>query len=309
MYTVNPKTMTLISTPRLNAFQQGLLRQPTTYTQQELIGSYIWNQQMAACLYPLLQNMEVFLRNAIDNAARAKYGDYWWDIIDCQRKNNFFFTNIQKAKDTLDKEWRKKHGKHKTPPTWSHDKIIAATEFSTWIYLFDNDFIQPAKVTGNYLFPSLLGHIFHQWHKTLGHSKPHQAIRVDIRNLLEELRIYRNRISHYEPTWLKAYPTMNPTLSLSTIEDKIRKIEKIYQLIHPDIHKYMLNNGLIEAALNHCKLDVLEIYQGIKTDWLKLSRTQQKSLNIRAVYTNQQSSMYFQYKSCVFVLQKFKNRL
>lgn len=268
MYTVNPKTLQLISTPRLNAFKQGLLRNPHSHTQEELIGSYIWNQQMAACLYPLLQNLEIFLRNAIDEAARKQYGDFWWDTIDCHNLNNYFFSNIQKAKQNLDNEWKKNHWTrtHRpTPPQWSHDKIIAATEFSTWVYLFDKDFIQAANATPTtkYLFPSLLGKMFHQWHKILGHNKQHVAIKKDIRDLLEELRIYRNRIAHHEPTWLKAQPTMTPTSSLATIEDKIKKIEKIYQLIHPNVHKYMLSNGFVDAAFNHCKLDILEKYQGI----------------------------------------------
>lgn len=316
MYTINSKTLQLISTPRLSAFKQGLIRNPSSYTEQELIGSYIWNQQMAACLYPLLQNLEIFLRNAIDDAARRRYGDFWWDTIDCNRPNNYFFSNIQKAKQNLDNEWTKEWKKtnwtrrHKptppAPPHWSHDKIIAATEFSTWVYLFDNDFIKPATSTGNYLFPSLLGSIFYQWNRTIGHSRQNDAIKIDIRNLLEELRIYRNRIAHHEPTWLKAQPTMTPASSLATIEEKIKRIEKIYQLIHPDIHQYMLNNGLIGKARAHCQLEVLEFHQGIGTNPLKLSRKQQKAFNIHALQTNKQAARYLQYKSDIFVLQKFK---
>lgn len=310
MHNINPKTLSLISTPRLDAFKYALLRNKVHYTQQELIGSYIWNQQMAACIYPLLQNLEIFLRNTIDLAARNKYGDYWWDKIDCNQKNNFFFGKIKEAKKNLDTEWKKTNKITPTLPlpTWSHDQIVAATDFSTWIFLFDKDFIKPSKTNRkkNWLWPELLGKVFHQWHKTLGHSKQQQAI-IDIRNLLEELRRCRNRISHHQPTWLKAYKPMTPNNALSTIQDKITKIGKVYQLIHPDIYTYMKDNGLIDSALQHCHIDTLEMYQGVKPlSFFKLTRKQQKMLNTNLLCANPQLTKYIKHKSSVFVFKKFR---
>ena len=81
MYFTSKAIEQLISSSRMDAFKFGLLNDPKHYSQQELIGSYIWNQQMAACIYPLLQNLEIFLRNAVDRAVRNKYGNFWWEKI------------------------------------------------------------------------------------------------------------------------------------------------------------------------------------------------------------------------------------
>jgi len=64
----------------------------------------IWAQHAASSLYPLFQNLEISLRNAIDSAARKRFGDYWWDKITVTKGNlneTRFRRNIHKAVDSL----------------------------------------------------------------------------------------------------------------------------------------------------------------------------------------------------------------
>lgn len=307
MYPSNTTILKFVTNERMTSFRLGLLKTPTHPTDKELIGSYIWNQQMAACLYPLLQNLEVFLRNAIDNAARQAYGDFWWDNISCYRRNNYFFTNISKAKERLKKEWERQHPT--TPvPRWTHDQIVAATEFSTWLYLFDNDFRkksnQQSSSADNYLWPSLLGKVFQNWH-LLNERSPKEAL-IKIRNSLEELKGYRNRIFHHEPTWLKAHPRMTPFLSLQTIQQKIDKIAFIYSLIHNDVISYINDSYLLQRAYNHCQLVELEVMQGILPISQKLTRGQRKVLKIPLAIMRENKPYYFLERNEILVMCKRK---
>lgn len=67
--------MPLISTPRLASYV-------TTFkplSDHELYGIYIWSQLASGAIYPLMQNLEITLRNAIDAGARKRFGLMWWN--------------------------------------------------------------------------------------------------------------------------------------------------------------------------------------------------------------------------------------
>lgn len=142
--------ISLISSERLGSYR-------TTFRpadECEIYGIYIWSQHAAASIYPLLQNLEISLRNAIDKEARARFGEQWWERIQSTRDRNEgnFHRNIEKAKDCLTREWckkekRRRHGtrlENLPIPWWTHDQIIAATDFSTWHHILNNEYISPA---------------------------------------------------------------------------------------------------------------------------------------------------------------------
>ena len=68
----------LISSPRLGSYI--VTFKPAD--DHELYGTYIWSQLASGSVYPLLQNLEITLRNAIDTEARKRFGDKWWVIPD-----------------------------------------------------------------------------------------------------------------------------------------------------------------------------------------------------------------------------------
>ena len=65
--------ISLISSMRLDGYR-------TTFrpnNECELYGIYIWSQHAAASIYPLLQNLEISLRNAVDREA----GEIWRYVV------------------------------------------------------------------------------------------------------------------------------------------------------------------------------------------------------------------------------------
>lgn len=130
----------LITTPRLNHFI-------TTFRPVkncEVYGVYIWTQHAASSIYPLLQNLEITLRNSIDREATRRFGQKWWDnlALHCRgrKQSTMFYKKITAAIDKLNQDWeqeeRQKGNRNPgNPPVWSHDQIIAATDFSAWHFI------------------------------------------------------------------------------------------------------------------------------------------------------------------------------
>lgn len=260
--------ISLISSIRLDGYR-------TTFrpnNECELYGIYIWSQHAAASIYPLLQNLEISLRSAVDREARMRFGDMWWETIHCTKDRDecHFYKNIEKAKECLTREWRKKEmGRRRGAytqvqpvPEWSHDRIIASTDFSTWHYVLNNEFNAPApRDNHGYLWPKSLSKVFKNYARI--NTNP-QKVRKALIDLIFELREYRNRIFHHEPIWVKAPNVNDARTAIDTIRVKINKIELIIEALDINLLKVMKKVGLFENARRVCSLEELNIYRYTK---------------------------------------------
>lgn len=254
----------LISSIRLGSYR-------TTFRpvdECELYGVYIWSQHAAASIYPLLQNLEISLRNAIDREARARFGEMWWERIHSTKDRDecLFHKNIEKAKECLTREWRKKEMRRRRGaqpvPDWTHDQIIASTDFSTWHYVLNNEYSAPApRDNPLYLWPKSLSKVFKNYGKI--NTNP-QKVRKDLIDIIFELREYRNRISHHEPIWVKAPNVNDARTAIDTIRIKINKIERIIEALDINLLSGMRKVGLFENARRVCSVEELDIFRYTK---------------------------------------------
>ena len=161
-----PPILSLISAPRLASYD-------TTFspsTDSELYGIYIWAQHVVGALYPILQNIEISLRNAIDAEARQRFGEFYWRLPQFNTPQTIDFSNnLRKAESKLNAEWRtrehRRRGLISGTSAWSHDKIVAATDFSTWEYVLRDDFSTQDRTQEPYcLWPLSMSKIFRQYH-------------------------------------------------------------------------------------------------------------------------------------------------
>lgn len=260
--------ISLISSIRLDSYR-------TTFRpadECELYGIYIWSQHAAASIYPLLQNLEISLRNAVDREARARFGERWWERIHSTkgREQCHFHKNLEKAKDCLVREWRKKemrrrrgvHAQARSVPDWTHDQIIAATDFSTWHYVLNNEYSAPApRDNPLYLWPKSLSKVFKNYAKI--NANP-QRVRKELIDIIFELREYRNRISHHEPIWVKAPNVNDARTAIDTIRVKINKIELVIEALDINLLNVMKKVGLFENARRVCSVEELDIFRYTK---------------------------------------------
>lgn len=144
----------------------------------ELLSRYIWNIALSESLYPVLQTLEIALRNRIYEVVSEHYkNDSWLDDTELlypkeQEKINDAKNEIRKA------------GK-----MFSFNHIIAELSFGFWTSLFDSRYEHQQR-----LWPILIKPIF-------PYIPARIRTRAFISKLLNRIRNLRNRIYHYEPVW------------------------------------------------------------------------------------------------------------
>lgn len=214
---------------------------------RECYGIYIWSQKASSAIYPILQHLEITLRNSVDKEARKAFGgDFWWDKIFIDKtKNKFddFIKNINKAKkDCVIK---------------SHDNIISKTDFYTWQAIFSEAFHSKRKDINNALWPK----ISYKALKLLDRNIDEQTARLDFVKKLDEIRLYRNRLSHNDCIWVKV-KSNNQKSAIDSILQKINDAELLIKTINPNVHNALSTWGVFDHGRRVCSVNEMDLYLG-----------------------------------------------
>lgn len=222
---------------------------------------YIWNTHVCGALYPLISMAEITLRNAIDQALMADLGTFWWSGARLRHRSHqagivlphavqAVHDNFIKASRKYIAEVRSRHRVrgHITP---SHAGVLAKTEFSTWEFLLDAEFMGRGLI-----WPKHLSTVFR------GHWPSHQAsiVLAHARDLVATLRDFRNRLFHHEPAW-KRYGVRTEADALQHLQEKICKAESLLALIHPESLRLLQTNGLLRDAHRACTAAEIRRFQ------------------------------------------------
>ena len=188
----------LISNERISSYQNVFL----PGNDVELMGVYLWNGFVCGALYPLMAAVEITLRNAIDQALVADMGRFWWaggklryrtfaPGAEAPHPVQAVRENFAKATRSHAAEQRRRHAvRGNVMP--QHHGIIAKTEFSTWEFLLDAEFMGRGMI-----WPKHLSAVFRgPWPVHRG-----AAVLAHAHDLVATLRDFRNRLFHHEPAW------------------------------------------------------------------------------------------------------------
>lgn len=238
----------LVSNERINSYQN--VFRPASDI--ELMGVYLWNAHVSGAIYPIIGAAEITLRNAIDRALRGHLGNFWWSGHRLRYRSFVRSTppphpvqavrdNFAKATRKFITEQRSRYGVtgHITP---THHGVMAKTEFSTWGFMLDHEFM------GNGLiWPSRLGTVFAgAWPSTQA-----STMLTHVQDLVTTVRDFRNRLFHHEPAW-KRFGVQTEADALQHLQEKIGKIESLVSLIHPENLRLLEKNGLLRTARRAC---------------------------------------------------------
>lgn len=144
----------------------------------DAVARYLWNMALGEALYPVLQALEVALRNGLNDELAALYGATWYDDA-AVVVNVWGRKEIAEAKKTLSRFY-----KPHTP-----GRIVAELKFGFWTHLFNVDYERP-------VWQKL-------WSKPTvfrGVPRKHRK-RRDLSTRLNGIRDFRNRVFHHEPIW------------------------------------------------------------------------------------------------------------
>lgn len=141
--------------------------------------AYTHNLLLAEAMVPMLNVLEIALRNSIHAALTVQYGRTdWWESWTGDPAFKWQLGQIAEAKGKLAR-------RHEVE---SPDKVIAELTFAFWSSLFNKAF----HIT---LWSSL--------HKLFRHCPKHLRQRKTISAAFNQIRDLRNRIFHHEPLlWL-----------------------------------------------------------------------------------------------------------
>ncbi|MCU5775508.1 CAAX protease [Erwiniaceae bacterium BAC15a-03b] len=262
-----PPVMSLLSTARLASVPVIF----DLHSDIEKYGFSIWLQHAAAALYPLVQQLELVLRNSIDNAARSRFGDYWWDKIlyDKTKENaDNFIGNINKAKNKLKKRWKRSeriqpgltNSVRIKAPAFTHDDIVASADLHTWEAILVDAYNTDIKnLKSEFLWPLSLSKTFRRL--DVINNNPTKA-RKEIINLINELREYRNRLFHHDCIWIKS-KSVDTRTAIDSIREKINLIEKVLFAISPSTVSALSKWGIFAHARRVCSVQELNIYTNL----------------------------------------------
>lgn len=244
----------LISSHRIASYSKVF----STSNDAELVGAYLWNSHVCGVLYPLLSAAEVTLRNSIDTALTADLGKFWWKAKILKYKS---FTPGGPVPDAVGKltknfgsafstAWYERKGRQVGGQP-DHQEVVSKTEFSTWEFVLDNEYMG-----NNLIWPKNLGRVFKgQWPTSQA-----SAMLAGCKDQVALVRKFRNRVFHYEPAW-KRFNVTDEQQAIAHLHEKIGKITDLISWISPEKIDLLEKSGVIRTAYRACSVAEIERFK------------------------------------------------
>lgn len=260
-----------ISSPRLNTYRSFF----NPLDDVELFGCYLWSKEVAAAFFPLLQVLEITLRNAIHKEARQALGPYWFDNVAIrpvhnlaqnqasaqQRAVNQHTRSIQSARESI----RRDLGLRPSAQI-QEDRIIAKVTFGFWTNLFNAAF--DVNRNAQALWPNLLRPVFP--------NAPRRARgRNTIQGKLVSIRGFRNKAFHHEPIWNIGQPVTVQD-AMTRLNDTKELIVEVVRWMSLDSEALAYKAGYIKAINRVCSIEHLEYLKNPGRHDLPLSRVKRE---------------------------------
>lgn len=256
-----------ISIERLSSYRIIVRKQ----SPKNLIAAYHWNKHVSASLYPILQCLEVTLRNALHISASKAFGaSDWYEIIlkqggdvkfkaDYPRWQTKYFRKSAGYPDELGKRaWKSNHENMllgikshlcKENKPLSASNVIAGVMFGFWVSFFEDAYAgTDPKLT---LWPHLERDIFVKGKKVQDRKSAH--------DLLLKIKELRNRMSHHEPVW----KTKGVNDDVSAVNFLVLHLEYALNLIEsmsPERYNFLIRSGKVDAFRLICNVNRLREY-------------------------------------------------
>lgn len=238
-----------LSTPRFATYQLPILGGTSP---EQCLGMYLWNKQLASAFLPVLQIVEISLRNAIHQsyvaaqeaeierrfpehiwAAKKEAATRWFMNKFSQQNNPDAYRNIEAAKRQL-----RYANKPITP-----ENVIAKLTFGFWVSLVRKDF-DVQRATYLTLWPNLRAEVFP---KAVNPATGNPISINSIGNELKDINKIRNRLSHHEPLWRNSAAYQVEEI-INKVIDQYDRCLKVINWINPS------NLKLLELIDNNRKM-------------------------------------------------------
>ncbi|WP_460233228.1 Abi family protein [Aurantivibrio plasticivorans] len=250
MRTINhTKLEPYISSARLNTYSNFF----APADQIELFGCYLWSKEVAAAFFPLLQVLEITLRNAIHKEARSALGPYWFDNVATRPQRRLSASqhrHVQHLADSIRKARAEIRRDLNMPltATVNEDRIIAKVTFGFWTNLFSAAF--DVNRNPRALWPNLLRPVFPNAPR--GHRD-----RSTMQSKLLAIKTFRNKAFHHEPIWNIGRPA-GVIDAINKLQSTCNDISDMIKWISLDCLDLAEKAGYISTIRRVCSLEHLD---------------------------------------------------
>ncbi|HDG1673092.1 TPA: Abi family protein [Kluyvera cryocrescens] len=241
----------------------------------ECIGAYVWNKRVGAALFPLLQCLEVTLRNGVNNAASAHFGTpAWFDSLTKLAGHDYYHAFIAQYPHLVNNFYRKgvSTGSRKNKKIWTSrhesmlyqakdklskaskplhaDAIVAELMLGFWVGMFEKNYHDLNNA--NRLWPHLEPVVF-------PNLLPSERRHGEVHKKLIPIKALRNRVAHHEPIWKHA-TVGNSVTAIKMLTQIIDDIVFIINGISRERAEMLHESGIEGAARAICRKESLDFY-------------------------------------------------
>lgn len=224
-----------LSAPRLSRYLKA-----TGNRKSEAARLYMANLRLAKSFHPVLGLLEVIIRNCLNNELSVHFKDPYWIL---NQKNEFMNDNSltykhpktgKKVKNTYlrSKVIKAEKALNKRGAVITAGKLIAEQTFGFWTSFFEKTHYKLVK-----------GRVI----KCFKHLPPGTG-RVDVINLLNDIRKFRNRINHNEPICFR-----DSTIDISYCKKIHESVYEILKWIDPELVIWVKTIDSVEVQLKNIK--------------------------------------------------------
>lgn len=254
------KAVKSISPNRLATYRERL----TLQSDGDCLGLYIWNKKLCGVFLPVLQLLEVSLRNAIhlgylEHQTRSLQADGKLDVeIATMIDRAWFKTFFESRKGQYEESWRQIESAEQKLATMGRpgdiDQIIAKLSYGFWSHLCSEDHDE-CNADSLQLWPKIQAEVFP------GAVRNGAYISMaEIRQLLVQINHMRNRIAHHEPIWHSKQVYELPGFVNKLLQDFSKCLQVIVWINPSNLKTLTLMQSAQEfGAL--CMLETIEDYR------------------------------------------------
>lgn len=157
----------------------------TAPSDAETVGRYVWNARLSEALYPALLHLEIALRNNLHTAISNRFPAGPWIDVECWLDLQSPILYPEEVKEVGKAKWRLEA----QCKSYDVGRLVAELNFGFWNALLDLRYER-----SNTLWPHILKAVF----PNMPNSKRKRKV-VSAR--INQIRLLRNRVFHYEPIW------------------------------------------------------------------------------------------------------------
>lgn len=169
------------------------------------LARYHWNVELCKAFYPVLQALEVTLRNGIDAVAVSAFpvrpSSLDYNIIRSWLTRTNSVVVHPGGRDDVRRAMTKLASTSQAQAKKNHNDLVAALSFGFWVGMLESTYDAPGT-NGVFLWPVHWSTVF---------PSARDIATGDIRLTFTQLRHFRNRVFHHEPIWQKRAMDVAPT--------------------------------------------------------------------------------------------------